>query len=173
MPKSYDTNNEAVKLMKQAIDIAANGEAIHDKLSRSAHMKGFQGFKRWHRIQSKDDREHRIKLQHYVIDMFEENLEPIWDYLLIEPTDLKDHLNKYLDWEISVYKEVNRIANELVLKGYNYEAEEVSDCVKGVVKEIEKIRRWIDTFDKVEWDMSYILLMDKKLHDKCKDVEKG
>lgn len=171
MIKSYDKNNEAVKLIKQAIDISANGEAIHDKLSRSAHMKGFQGFKRWHRMQSGDDRCHRIKLQHYVIDMFGENLEPLWDYVLIEPIDLKDHLEKYLDWEIFVYEETNRIANELVIKGYNHEAEEVSDCISGVVKEIEKIRRWIEAYSMVNWDMTYILLMDKKLHDKCKEKE--
>ena len=171
MIKTYDKNNEATKLLKQAIDVFANGEMVHDSLSRSAHMKGLQGFKRWHREQSRNDRESRVKLQHYTIDLFEENLEPSWDYSVKESIDLKEHLEQYLDWEISVYVNLGVISNQLVAKGFTNESDLVLGAICGVAKEVSKIRRWLHDFEFTNYDTSYIKLVDKVLHDKIKEIE--
>jgi hypothetical protein len=43
--------------------------------------------------------------------------------------------------------------------------------VWGGTKELERVRRWITEYDLALWDMSYILLDDKKLHKKIKKQE--
>lgn len=171
MIKSYDKDNEAIKLIKKAIDVFAQGEATHDSLSRIAHTLGLQGFKRWHRLQSKEDREMRIYIQHYTIDMFSVNLEPSWDYEMENPTNIKEHLEGYLDWEIYVYENISSISNELVIKNFNNESKKISECLCDVAKEIEKTRRWLQDFEYTEYDATYIKLTDKALHDKIKKIE--
>lgn len=171
MISSYDENNIAVKLLKEAVEVFANGEMFHDSLSRSAHMKGLQGFKRWHRVQSGDDRSHRVEIQHYVIDQFGENLTPEWNYEIKTPIDIENHLSMYLDWEIYVYKTVSVIGNRLMSEGFTEESNLVLKPLKGVRKEIEKIRRWILDFEFTNYDHTYIKMVDKILHDKIKKSE--
>lgn len=171
MMLSYARDSEPLKLIKNAIDISANGEVFHHKMMLFTQMNGFNGHKRLNRVKSKEDREHYIELENYVIDMFGEVLEPTWDYEVTMPKDLKEYLQKYLAWELGVYKEVTEIANKLVVLGYNCESSLVSSCLPGVRKEIEKVRRWLTEFELVNYDMSYILIKDKELHDKIKETE--
>lgn len=170
MIKSYDKDNKAVKLLKEAIDLFAEGETIHDYLSRNAHSEGLQGFKRWHRVQSAEDRNHRIELQHYAIDQFSMNIEVEYEIKELAPKSIMDHLEFYLEWEINVYEQIARISRELVDE-FPYEAELVLKPLDGVTKEIQKIRRWLQDFKYTEEDKSYIKLCDKVLHDKVKKIE--
>lgn len=135
-------------------------------------MLGFQGLKRWHRLQSLSDRMNRVKIQHYAIDIFGVNIEPKLKNTNKSINNLKEYYTDYLDWEIFVYEEMNEISNELVENGYNEEAEIILKDLKGVNKEIEKIRRHILDAETVEYDMSYLKIMDKELHKKMKYKEK-
>lgn len=135
-------------------------------------MLGFQGLKRWHRLQSLSDRMNRVNIQHYAIDIFGVNIEPKLKNTNKSINNLKEYYTDYLDWEIFVYEEMNEISNELVENGYNEEAEIILKDLKGVNKEIEKIRRHILDAETVEYDMSYLKMMDKELHKKMKYKEK-
>lgn len=169
--KTYAKDNEGLKLLQEAINIFANGEKFHNKASLNTHKWGLQGFKRWHKEQSKEDRCNYIELQHYIIDMFSEVLEPTGSYGEISALDFKEHLSNYLDWEIYVYTELSRIAIELANLGYTYEMDMIAKHTKDVRKEIEKVRRWLHDFDKAEFDWKYIRIIDMKLHDKMKEIE--
>jgi hypothetical protein len=162
---------DALKEMQKALDMFAHGEMQHDIWSRQVHVLGFQGLKRWHRLQSKKDREARIELQHYIIDMFGVNLEPTWDYVPSKADTLESILNSYIDWEIEVYSGLANIGNSLITMELPEEARMVSKHVKGVRKEIEKARRKIMDYNMVNWDMAYIKEDDKILHDKIKEME--
>ena len=170
--KRYAEDNEALKLIQDAINIFSDGEKFHDNMSRRLHMLGLQGFKRWHRIQASGDRNHAIEVQHFVIDQFSENLEVTSEYVPTTPIDLKNGLELYLEWEISVYKRISKIANELVLLNFPCEAELIQKDLKGVTKEIEKARRNLQDFTNASWDWAYIRLVDNRLHEKCKEIEK-
>ena len=165
-------NQEVSKLLGEAIDIFANGESFHDHMSRQAHMMGLQGAKRYHKLQSNEDRCRRIEVQHYAIDIFSENISPKWYYEPPTPLTYKDMLEIYLTWEMSVYKRINGIANDLYNINMNNEGKIVSNCIDGVVKEIEKIRRKLLDYEKVNWSWSYIKIKDSELHDKIKKNEK-
>lgn len=169
--KSYAVNNDGIKLLHEAINIFADGEKFHDSMSRKFHMCGLQGMKRWHRVQSKDDRCHSIDLQHYVIDQYSENLEVTSDYMPPTPVDLESGLKAYLDWELSVYKRLAKISNDLIILEYPHESYLVKKDIDGVIKEIEKIRRWLQDFEKSNWNWAYIRIVDNRLHDKMKEIE--
>lgn len=169
--KSYAIDNKPIMLMKKAIDIFAEGENFHHRMMIYNHLQGFQGHKRWNRLQSKEDRCMRIEVENYCIDMFGDSIEPSWDFMIETPKTYYDYLEKYLNWEIKVYTDITSISNQLVEMNYNCEAALIGECLPGVRKEIEKIRRWMKEFEIVEGDKVYLLIKDKELHDKVKKME--
>ena len=169
--KSYAKDLTPIKLLERAINIFFEGEMQHDIWSRELHMLGFQGLKRWHKLQSLVDRENRVCLQHEVIDIFGVNIEVQFKSTPNPISDLESYYRNYLDWEIYVYEELNEIANELVESGYNEEACYLLKDLKGVKKEVEKIRRHIQDAEIVQYDMSYLKIMDKELHKRLKPKE--
>ena len=169
--KSYAKDLTPIKLLERAINIFFEGEMQHDIWSRELHMLGFQGLKRWHKLQSLVDRENRVCLQHEVIDIFGVNIEVQFKSTPNPISDLESYYRNYLDWEIYVYEELNEIANELVESGYNEEACYLLKDLKNVKKEVEKIRRHIQDAEIVQYDMSYLKIMDKELHERLKPKE--
>lgn len=169
--KSYAKDLTPIKLLERAINIFFEGEMQHDIWSRELHMLGFQGLKRWHKLQSLTDRKNRVCLQHEVIDIFGVNIEVQFKKTPKSINNLEEYYRNYLDWEIYVYEELNEIANELVESGYNEEANYILKDLKGVKKEVEKIRRHIQDAEIVQYDMSYIKIMDKELNKRLKPKE--
>ena len=86
--KSYAKDLTPIKLLERAINIFFEGEMQHDIWSRELHMLGFQGLKRWHKLQSLMDRKNRVCLQHEAIDMFGVNIEAVSYTHLTLPTIL-------------------------------------------------------------------------------------
>jgi hypothetical protein len=158
-----------MELMREAINISAHGEAWHHKHMLWCQAHGLQGHKRLNRYESYEDRAHYIHLQNYCIDMFAEILEPTWDYVVTSPNDIKGYLEGYLDWEDSVYTRLAAIANELTVLGYPCEAELVGEGLPR--KEIEKVRRMLTEYGLSGWDMTYILIKDRELHERMKGKE--
>ncbi len=166
--KNYG-NERMADLLREAINIGAHGSMWHHKHMLWCHVHGLQGHKRLNRYESKCDRDHYIKIQNYFIDMFGEVIEPDWDYTVSAPNDIKGYLEAYLDWEDSVYSRLAAISNELIVMGYPCEAELVR---KGIPrKEIEKVRRMLTEYGLSGWDMPYILIKDRELHERMKEKE--
>lgn len=166
--KSYGSSR-MIELMREAINIGAHGEAWHHKHMLWTQARGLQGHKRLNRYESGCDRAHYIKMQNYCIDMFSEVIEPTWDYTVTAPVDIKGYLEAYLDWEDSVYSRLATISNDLIVMGYPCEAELVREGLPR--KEVEKVRRMLTEYGLSGWDMPYILLKDKELHDRIKEKE--
>lgn len=166
--RSYGSK-EMLDLMREAISIGAHGCMWHHKHMLWAQSRGLQGHKRLNRWESQCDRDHYISLQNYCIDMFGEVIEPDWEYAIDDPADIKGYLEAYLDWEDSVYSRLASISNDLIVMGYPCEAEQVR---KGLPrKEVEKVRRMLVEYGLSGWDMPYILLKDRELHEKIKRIE--
>ena len=166
--KSYG-NAKMLSLMREAINIEAHGSMWHLKHMLWAQSHGLQGHKRLNRYESKCDREHYIKMQNYCIDMFGEVVEPEWDYIVSAPDDIKGYLESYLEWEDGVYSKLAAISNELIVMGFPCEAELVRDGLPR--KEVEKVRRMLVEYGLSGWDMPYILIRDRELHNQIKEKE--
>ena len=166
--KSYG-DKKLNDLMHKAINIGAHGSMWHHKHMLWAQAHGLQGHKRLNRYESKCDRDHYIKMQNYCIDMFGEVIEPTWDYAVSSPADIKGYLEAYLDWENSVYSNLSAISNDLIIAGFPVEAELVREGLPR--KEVEKVRRMLTEYGLSGWDMPYILIKDRELHERMKDCE--
>lgn len=162
-------NDKMLSLMRDAINIGSHGSMLHLKYMLWTQSHGFQGHKRLNRYESKCDREHYIKLQNYCIDMFGAVIEPECDYVVQTPDDIKGYLEAYLDWEDSVYSNLSAISNELIVSGFPCEAELVREDLPQ--KEIEKVRRMLVEYGLSGWDMPYILIRDRELHNQIKEKE--
>lgn len=168
--KSYATER-MLELMREAINIAAHGEVWHHKHMLWAQSHGLQGHKRLNRYESTCDRDHYIKMQNYCIDMFGEVIEPDWDYIVSAPNDIKDYLEAYLDWEDNVYSHLAAISNDLIVGGFPCEADLVREGLPR--KEVEKVHRMLAEYGLSGWDMPYILLKDRELHNCMKEKEES
>lgn len=162
-------NDKMLELMREAINIGAHGSMWHHKHMLWAQSNGLQGHKRLNRYESQCDRDHYIKMQNYCIDMFGEVIEPTLDYTVSAPVDIKGYLEAYLDWEDSVYSRLAAISNELIVLGFPCEAELVREGLPR--KEVEKVRRMLVEYGLSGWDMPYILLKDRELHNCIKEKE--
>lgn len=167
--KNYGTP-EMLELLREAVDIGANGEVWHHAHMLWAQSMGLQGHKRLNRYESGKDRVHYIKLQNYALDMFGEILQPSWDYSVTAPEDIKRYLEGYLAWENSVYARLGDINNQLIALGFPREAALVRNGLPQ--KELKKVRRMLAEYGLSSWDMTYILSADKKLHDRMKRKKK-
>lgn len=170
---SYAKNGNIYIHLKKMINLYADGEVFHTDMSFVTQSLGLQGHKRWNRMEANEDRNNRIKLQHYILDMFGEIIKPDWQYNSPSISSIKEYLEQYLSWEVNVYKTSSEIINILVSEGYIMEADMIKDNLKGVRKEIEKVRRWHKEFESVNYDLDYIYSMDKILHDKVKEIEEN
>ena len=167
--KSYG-NRQATDMLRQAIDIGAQGERWQHNHMLWAQIHGLQGHKRLNRYESCCDREHTIKLQNYCVDMFGEVIEPDLGDPILWPEDIKGYLEAYLDWENSVYSRLGEISGSLISMGFPHEAELVK---KGLpTEEIGKVRRMLSEYGLSGWDMAFILTEDQELHKKIKKMEK-
>lgn len=166
--RSYGTP-EMLELLREAVNIGANGEAWHHAHMLWAQSMGLQGHKRLNRYESSKDRAHYIKLQNYCLDMFGEVIEPDWNYTMTAPEDIQGYLESYLAWENSVYARLADISNRLIVAGFPWEAELVREGLPR--KELEKVRRMLTEYGLSGWDMTYILPADKALHDRMKEKE--
>lgn len=169
--KSYARDMTVMKWMSHLIDTLANAEMWHDKASRLTHAMGFQGAKRYNRVRSHQDRCLRIKLQHYMLDIFGTDLEPNWTGKNISFRDYKDYLEQYLETEIETYQDLNKIYAGLVENGYVAESCFVKDYLPSVTKEIEKVRRWILEGENSQWMYHHVRIVDMHIHDKCKEYD--
>lgn len=167
--KSYGTP-EMLELLREAVNIGANGEVWHHKHMLWAQSIGLQGHKRLNRYESGKDRAHYIKLQNYALDMFGKIVEPDRDFSVTAPDDIKGYLEGYVAWENSVYTHLGDISARLVALGFPCEAELVRDGLPN--KELNKVRRMLAEYGLSGWDMTYILPADKALHDRMKRKEK-
>lgn len=167
--KTYG-NSKVYDLLQEAINIAAKGSMWHHKHMLWTQAHGLQGHKRLNRYESNCDREHYIKLQNYCIDMFGEIIEADWEgFSVSAPNDIKGYLEAYLDWEDSVYSRLASISNDLIVMGFPCEAELVREALPR--KEVEKVRRMLTEYGLSGWDMPYILIKDRELHERIKEKE--
>jgi ferritin len=167
--RSYGTQ-QMMELLTEAVNIAAHGSMWHEKHMVWTQAHGLQGHKRLNRYESAKDRTQYIRIVNYCLDMFGEVIEPDWNYSVSAPMDIKGYLDAYLEWENSVYTRLAAIVEELEELGFPCEAALVSDGIG--TKEIERVRRMMQAYTLAGWDMTYILITDKQLHDKMKRKEK-
>lgn len=168
---TYAKSDEIYDLLERAINVFYTGEVQHEQWSRDLALLGLRGATEWHKLQSNEDRNERIKIQHKSIETFGVELK---QELIQKPktiSTIEEYYREYTEWEIKVYKELTRVVNELNDRDYVEESKDIEVALGDVRKEIILAREKMQTLEQVQYDMSYIKLEDKKLAKKLKKIE--
>lgn len=162
-----DPKNRVIEILADASETFYRGAKFHHAVSLKMAYMNLHGAKRWHKIQSGEDWDCYEKVAYYLVDMYD-HIVKVQINEPSTPEKYKEYLMMYLEWETYVNKHLNDLSKELVELGALYEAELITAHVGGVIKEIEKIKRWLDDYEMYEGDIKYIKMADAKLHDKLK-----
>lgn len=164
---TISTEDKVIALLTESCEIFMRGSKFHHALSLKLSYMNLHGAKRWHKIQSGEDWDCYEKVAYYLVDMFN-NIPKVEVQTPATSETYKEYLMSYLEWETYVVKRLNAISSELIALGYLYESELVTAHIGGVIKEIEKIKRWLDDYELYGGDLKFIKMEDSKLHDKLK-----
>lgn len=173
-PKAKVTEEVSLEcLMNKLYNRAIEGELYHREASSFYHCKGYQGFKRYHRFQGREDSERANWLQAYAVDNFRFKLKIcIEHHTNWEDVCFEKFFECYLAWEEETLCCLEKAKTELVKQEEYDLVDAIQKFIHAVTKEIKQINRWITEFDAVEWEPEYMFMVSKELHEKMKLKEK-
>lgn len=179
MPINYGINSKTMS--ESVIEIYEKIHkvlSIHCKLNflamSATQVLGFNGFKRWHRMRSRELMELKYCLANELFDKF--RIAPIFkDYELnYSPADLKEHLESWDKVILNAIEELGTANKEYYeVIGMNSKVIKKALCI--FMKDFEKVGRYLKRFTESDWLSLDMHTVDDKLHEKfkCKEEKYG
>lgn len=164
-----ETDN-IITVLSKMLAIALKYVMLNDEAMNSMHLLGYNGFKRWHRIKTKEFLCYSIEIENDTIDKYRKKLDVDIVNIDYKPMSLKEHLSNLDNILLEDIKQLGILLNEyrgFVGKGYCV-AEEMLSCL---VKSYEKTGRWLKRFEETQWMGHDIHVLDDALHSKMKEIE--
>lgn len=143
-----------------------NNDAM--KITQSWNLNGF---KRWHRCLQRFFMENSICLENKMFDYYRKILKVDVSVVTYNPADIQSHL---MSWKNTIDTDLQILGN-LNKEHFNavgVENEIIKCVIKKLIKIQEKLNRYIEKFNKTNWDWQYLYLCDSELHSKMKEKEK-
>lgn len=150
--------------------------SVHCTLNKMAmaatQSLGYNGFKRWHRCNSKCLFDSGIKLANALYDKFRIKAEFSGYELTYEPKSLEEHLRSWEKALLDGIQELGTVQKEYCeLSGMR---SEVLDCsLSTLTHDYEKVGRYLKRFSESDWLALDMHIVDDRLHDKYKEKEEG
>jgi hypothetical protein len=132
---------------------------------------GYNGFKRWHRLRSKQFFDLKCKLSTELFDKFRKKAT-FKDYELnYSPDTMESHLKAWDNSLLQAIEDLGTLNNQFAeLTGMCCD---VIDCAtKYMMKDFEKVGRYYKRFTESDWLTLDMHIVDDKLHKKFKMKEK-
>lgn len=148
--------------------------AVHCKLNEIAmtitQSIGYNGFKRWHRYRSKEFLELKFALENLLFDEF--RITPtIKEYeLTYSPSSLEEHLRSWDSALSESIENLGSISNEYY-ETVGRDCKPIEKAIKIMVKDKEKIGKYIERFTQSDWLTLDMHIVDDKIHKKYKEKE--
>jgi hypothetical protein len=145
--------------------LMSNTEAM-----KASQMLNFNGFKRKHRYRSHQYFDIMQALQCYSFCYSGENIKLDSPELVYNPLTLKEHL-------IFMVKDTNDKLKQIGALNMEFNVSTGFDCGKAecikkiLLEDMIKFKRWLDKFNKVEWNESVMNEVDMHIHEKYKAKE--
>ena len=162
--------------VKSLYERAAKVLAVHCSVNKMAmgamQSMGYNGFKRWHRYNSKCLFDCALKLANALFDKFRIKAEFKEYELNYSPASMEEHLKA---WEKALLDGMQELGS--VQKEYCEQTgmrSEVVDCAIGMIAhDHEKACRYLKRFTESDWLALDMHIVDDRLHDKYKQKEDG
>ena len=174
IPEPINVKSEeksATAILKSAIDYIGKALVTHDVMSRNCHMLGLQGHKRLHRFYCNKAMKLLQKLQHYSIDMYNENIESDMNIEILQYSDVKTYLDLYSKFINQQLCDISTCYKQCIENSYIKEASLIKSYICDLTKQLKKCNRYMHDFTNANWDWTYIKISDNKLHNKMKCKE--
>lgn len=148
--------------------------SVHCKLNETAMIitqsMGYNGFKRWHRVNARKMFALRTCLANDLFDKFRIPAE-IKDFeISYSPKSMEEHLKSWEKAVLEAIEETGAINREYF--GLTGASCDVAERIIGeLTHDFEKIGRYIRRFTESEWLTLDMHTVDDRLHDKYKDKE--
>lgn len=148
--------------------------SIHCKLNEISMVVcqsiGYNGFKRWHRYRSRQFHEWKLCLANELFDKFRIAYDFKHYEVNYSPKSLQEHLST---WQTSILDAIQELGtlNKEYFNETGSESKIICDVLCCLMKDYEKLGRYISRFNESDWlviDMHY---MDDKIHEKFKEKE--
>lgn len=166
-------NNEdkITSLFNEIAKIFHNYSEINFKAMCIVHSMGFNGFKRWHRIRSKQFNNLKICLANELFDLFRKKAEFKSELIDYNVSSMDVHLKT---WDSFLKDSVSKLGN-LNKEFYNetgYECHVISKALEIMKYDYEKVGRYYKRFSEGDWLNMDMHLVDDCIHKKMKKREK-
>ena len=182
--KKYESEDE---IFDTIVEHLTKGVKFHDKMMDLYGFLGLYGFKKMHEYQYYSESMLRRKVKCYVLDHMnfmvqdscdEDGLNFIpqswYGYSRhdITPEARKQYIGPsfqgYKQWEEETKELLSYCANELMYMGKISDFNEITEMVKDVEKEIERLEHLMLKLKSVDFDMQYMMDMQESL---CEEYE--
>lgn len=162
------------------------GMMIHDQLATYYDMLSMRGFKRKHEYEFKHDSCNYRKLNRFYINHYNRLIpeKSVSDPRLIpdswyrysrEDVDastkksaIKNGIEQWVAWETTTLSKLQRAQLDLYDDGEVASAMFINKFIKDVAKELKCAKRLKLDLEAVDYDLGYVLSMQKRVHDKYK-----
>lgn len=159
-------------IYKEIDRIIVNHLMINDNSMKLCQSWGYNGFKRLHRVNSKNLLSEHLKLENCMFDKYRKVLEINNISTDYSPTNLKYHLSKLKDIYYDDIIKIGKLNHEHIkLIGVSNSVAE--NILKYLNHDYEKVCRWYQRFEENGWNYVDMHLVDDRLHEKIKKIEEG
>lgn len=162
-------------LYKEIDSIILKHIMMNDNAMKLTQSWGYNGFKRFHRINSEKMLCEHLKLENCMFDNYQIILKT--DIANLKNDDysassIKYHLNQLKEIFYDDIKKLGKLNYEHIkLIGIS---NSIIECVlKCFAHDYEKVCRWFKRFDESGWNSIDIHLLDDRLHEKMKKIEES
>ena len=176
----YNYGNPAPKEPSMSERISSLYESIGKVLSMNCklneqsmvicHSIGYNGFKRWHRYRTRQFNDMKLCLANELFDKFRITYE-FKDYeVKYSPKSLQEHLGLWEKFTLDSIKELG-LLNQEYFKETGSESKIICTALCKLMKDYEKLGRYISRFNESDWLVIDMHSVDDHLHCKYKEKE--
>jgi len=161
-----------VALLKKAAEYMTKRFMFNDKSKDVTHFMNLQGFKRWHRFNTREDMEAIMQIKSHIIDHYHEMPELVIEALDYNATDLKSHLDAWEDMDEKFITDLSQLKTDLIVPGnYHVEACLIQGILDKIFTELKYLERVKNELESEAYSAYCIHMMSHRIHDCYKGKE--
>lgn len=172
---SNSTEDQAsIMLLQEVADRLKYMSKVNNDSKNFFHMIGLQGFKRYHRYESREAWEEAMCLESLMIDHY--GVEPRYMAIEFTPCQKKtaiERMQHYADELEKTLGMMNEVKTELVNNNHHFAAKHIQEIIDETEKDLKYAYRHLNYCKDVNGDASAMHWYSHELHEEYKDKEKS